>query len=133
MCFVCGERNPHGLKAEFEIDKGNLRLTGKFTPREEHQGYRGIMHGGLASTLLDEAMVKLLWESGIPAVSGWLEIRLARPIPIGESINISGWVESRKGRMIFTAARLEDDAGGLLAEARGRCVSVSPKEDASGG
>ncbi len=131
MCFICGMNNPIGLKVEFEIDKKNLRLTGRFTPRREHEGYRNIMHGGLQSALLDEAMVKLLWEAGISAVSASLEIRLMRPARVGREIIIRGWVESRKGRLINTAARLEDSEGNVLSEATGKCVEVKLKEDGS--
>jgi acyl-coenzyme A thioesterase PaaI-like protein len=131
MCFICGKRNPIGLQAEFEIDRERLRLAGSFTPRREHEGYRGIMHGGLASALLDEAMVKLLWEAGIPAVSASLSIRLLRPARIGERIMIEGWVKSQKGRMILTAAELKDDAGNVIACAEGKCVRVDPKEERS--
>ena len=90
MCFICGERNPIGLKVKFEIDKENMRLTGTFTPRKEHEGFRNIMHGGLQSALLDEAMVKLLWEAGISAVSAALEIKLLRPAKVGREIAIEG-------------------------------------------
>jgi len=129
MCFVCGKRNPLGLKAEFQVDRDRLRLKGTFVPRREHQGYRGIMHGGLTCALLDEAMVKLVWESGIPAVSASLEIKLAKPVKLGEPVLIEGWVESRKGRVIHTAARIEDATGAVLAEAKGKCVQVLPKEE----
>jgi len=131
MCFVCGQSNPIGLKIKFEVDKENLRLKGVFTPRREHEGFRNIMHGGLQSAILDEAMVKLLWEAGISAVSAALEIRLLRPAKIGREIAIEGWVESRKGRLIFTAARLKDSDGNVLSEATGKCVKVKFKEDGS--
>ena len=129
MCFICGKRNPIGLKAEFEIDAENLRLKGYFTPRPEHEGYRGIMHGGLASALLDEAMVKLLWEVGIPAVSASLNIRLLKPVRVGEQVVIEGWVESDKGRIINTYARLTNKAGTVLAQADGKCVRIQSKEE----
>jgi acyl-coenzyme A thioesterase PaaI-like protein len=128
MCFICGKRNPIGLKADFDIDKRNLRLTGRFTPRREHEGYRGIMHGGLASALLDEAMVKLLWEAGIPAVSASLNIRLLKPVKVGEQLTIKGWVKEDKGRIILTSAEIRDAAGGLLAQADGKCVRIQSKE-----
>jgi acyl-coenzyme A thioesterase PaaI-like protein len=131
MCFICGERNPIGLKVKFEIDKENLRATGTFTPRKEHEGFRNIMHGGLQSALLDEAMVKLLWEAGISAVSAALEIKLMRPAKVGQKIAIEGWVESQKGRLILTAARLKDTEGNVLSEATGKCVKVKFKEDGS--
>lgn len=129
MCFICGKRNPIGLKAEFEIDRENIRLTGYFTPRQEHEGYKGIMHGGLASALLDEAMVKLLWEVGIPAVSASLSIRLRKPVKVGEQVIIKGWVESDKGRIINTSAELRDTAGTVLAQADGKCVRIGSKEE----
>ncbi len=129
MCFVCGKSNPNGLRAEFEIDKQRMVLKGRFTPSRIHQGYKGIMHGGLTAALLDEAMVKLLWESGIPAVSASLEIKLTKPIPIGEEIIIKGWVESFKGKMILTCARIESSSGSVLAEATGKCIRVSDKEE----
>jgi acyl-coenzyme A thioesterase PaaI-like protein len=129
MCFICGKRNPIGLKAEFEIDIENRRLRGYFTPKQEHEGYRGIMHGGLASALLDEAMVKLLWEIGIPAVSASLSIRLLKPVKVGEQVVMEGWVESDKGRVIHTSAELRDTSGTLLAQADGKCVRIRSKED----
>ncbi|HVP56604.1 MAG TPA: PaaI family thioesterase [bacterium] len=124
MCFICGKANPIGLKVDFAIDVRKLTISAVFTPKREHEGYRGILHGGLVSALLDEAMVKLLWESGIPSVSASLEVRLAKPAKIGEPLHISGWVDSRRGKLVFTAARIEDEAGGLVAEARAKCVRV---------
>lgn len=124
MCFICGKANPIGLKVDFQVDREGLRIKGLFTPRREHEGYKGILHGGLVAALLDEAMVKLLWEAGIPAVSAALDVRLARPARVGEPISISGWVDSVKGRLILAAARIEDAGGNLVAEARSRCIKV---------
>jgi len=129
MCFVCGKKNPGGLQAEFEIDSDRRMLSGWFIPGEVHQGYGGIMHGGLAACLLDEAMVKLLWELGIPAVSASLEIRLKKPIRIGQKVVIKGWIESDRGRLFHTGARLESEEGTVLAEGTGVCVKISPKGD----
>jgi acyl-coenzyme A thioesterase PaaI-like protein len=131
MCFICGESNPIGLKVKFDVDKERMRLTGRFTPRREHEGFKNIMHGGLQSALLDEAMVKLLWEAGISAVSAALQIRLLRPAKVGQEISIEGWVESQKGRLILTAARLKDSDGNVLSEATGKCFKVKLKEDGS--
>lgn len=128
MCFVCGKRNPIGLRVEFDLDRENLRISGSFTPRREHEGYKGILHGGLVAALLDEAMVKLLWEAGIPAVSASLDIRLARPAMVGEPLRIKGWVESQKGRLVLTGASVEDSGGRIIAEAKARCMKIDLKE-----
>ena len=128
MCFICGQLNPIGLKIKFDVDEDNLRIEGSFVPRSEHQGYTGIMHGGLVCALLDEAMVKVLWESGITAVSASLDVRLAKPVLLGERVIIKGQVTSHKGRVYNMAARLENEAGTVLAHAEGKCVQVSRKE-----
>jgi uncharacterized protein (TIGR00369 family) len=129
MCFVCGQANPVGLKIHFDVDSDGLVIEGRFVPRPEHQGYKGIMHGGLVSALLDEAMVKLLWDSGIPAVSAALNVKLLRPVAVGKPIVIRGWVDTLKGKVILTGAAIEDERGTLLAEAKGTCMRVPSKED----
>ena len=55
MCFVCGMENEYGLKASF-FELENDQLVGTFKPCKFHQGYPGRLHGGIASTILDEAM-----------------------------------------------------------------------------
>jgi hypothetical protein len=54
-CFVCGEANPAGLRQRFETDGRVVRA--RFTPRPEHAGFTGVVHGGILATLLDEIMV----------------------------------------------------------------------------
>jgi len=59
-CFVCGLNNPLGLKLDFETDSQIVRA--RFTPRPEHVGFSETIHGGIISTVLDEAMV---WAVGV--------------------------------------------------------------------
>ncbi|PAW72220.1 MAG: hypothetical protein B9S33_22895, partial [Pedosphaera sp. Tous-C6FEB] len=54
-CFVCGESNAHGLKLRFTAD--GQRVHTWFTPRAEHIGFKGVTHGGILATVLDEIMV----------------------------------------------------------------------------
>ena len=44
-CFVCGESNASGLKLLFKTD-GKI-VHSRFTPREEHIGFKQVVHGGL--------------------------------------------------------------------------------------
>ena len=46
-CFGCGDRNPEGLHIDFEIE--GKRVCGRFRPRETHQGWPGLAHGGVAA------------------------------------------------------------------------------------
>src|SRR4030065_586627 len=85
-CFVCGKKNPIGLKLDFSFD--GKTITTEFVPQKEHQGYFNIVHGGIISTLLDEVMVKLAIEMGMPAVTAHMDIRLRKALDIGKKITV---------------------------------------------
>ncbi len=81
MCFVCGRDNPIGLRLTFETD-GQCVVT-EFTPRPEHQGYPGVLHGGIASALLDEVLGRTAIAYGRFMMTAQMEVRYRVPIPIG--------------------------------------------------
>lgn len=56
-CFACGLDNPDGLRIEW-ITSGKT-ATATFIPDRKYQGWKGILHGGITATLLDEAMTRL--------------------------------------------------------------------------
>lgn len=96
-CFGCGKENPIGLHLEF-IEKNDSYMT-KFTPRAEHQGYDGIMHGGLVSTILDEAMAGYIHKKGFQAVTARLDIRFRQPTPIGQELTAVAKIAGKRGNM----------------------------------
>jgi acyl-coenzyme A thioesterase PaaI-like protein len=89
-CFVCGENNPGGLRLQFEIDKEKQTLRTTFVANPVFQGFDGLVHGGIISTLLDEAMAKLCYELGFNTVTASLEIRFIHPAPILQPLLIYG-------------------------------------------
>ncbi len=127
LCFVCGMENPIGLKVIFEEE--DKRVWAKFTPREEHQGFPGILHGGLTGALLDEAMGRCLMVGGEERwmVSARLEVRYKKPIPIGEPLTVRGEVVQDRGRRIETRGEIRLKDGSLAAEAKGTYMRV-PQE-----
>lgn len=122
MCFACGPNNPIGLKLTFAFEDG--KYVTRFTPRREHQGYTGITHGGILSTLLDEAMAKLVYTMNQRAITAELKIRLKKVVPVGEELVVSGWVVSEARRLIECAAEARDTSGEIVAEATGKMVKV---------
>jgi uncharacterized protein (TIGR00369 family) len=122
QCFACGAANPIGLKLKFEFEDD--RYVARFIPASHFQGYDGITHGGIVSTLLDEAMAKLVWAKGINAVTGELCVRFRKPAPTGEELAVSGWIVSEAHRIIDCRAELRNLRGELLANATGRMVRV---------
>lgn len=127
LCFVCGVENPIGLKVVFEEE--GKQVWAKFTPREEHQGFPGILHGGLTGTLLDEAMGRCLMVGGEERwmLSAKLEVRYRKPIPIGEPLTVMGEVVQDRGRLIETRGEIRLSDGCLAAQARGTYIHI-PQE-----
>ncbi|ADL11879.1 PaaI family thioesterase [Acetohalobium arabaticum] len=115
MCFACGKDNPIGLKLDFELNDDVVETT--FTPRNVHQGFTGIVHGGLLSTLLDEAMANLLYLQDLKAVTAKMEVKFRQPVSIGEDLTITGWIEREKKRTINTVAKILNQDQQKVAEA----------------
>ncbi|HEY3346966.1 MAG TPA: PaaI family thioesterase [Nitrospirota bacterium] len=123
-CFVCGKGNPHGLKLDFEMDREARMMTTVFTPRKEHQGYVDITHGGLISTVLDEAMTKLAYELGNNAVTAKLTVKFKKPMKVGERVIITGRLVSESGRAINAEANAVLEDGTVVAEAAGLLMRI---------
>lgn len=119
-CFVCGPKNPIGLKLNFSLDGKTLKT--EFIPKKEHQGYMDIVHGGIISTLLDEIMVKLAIELGMPAVTAQIDIRLKKTAKVGIRLNFSANILENTNKLLITHAKAVTDNGDIVAEAKGKLV-----------
>ncbi len=124
MCFVCGEKNERGLKLTFEFDREKKRIKTLFKPQEWQQGFGGIIHGGFLAILLDEVMVKLSYEVGIPAVTAEMNIHFKEPARIDEDIIVTGEIIRETKRIIYTKANAKYREGNIIAEAEGKLVRV---------
>ena len=125
MCFVCGRSNPIGLRLKFDFDGQRVWTT--FTPQEAHQGYPGVLHGGLASTILDEVLGRTAIAHGLWMVTAKMEIRYRHPIPIGQPLTAVGELLEVKGRMARGHAEIHLQDGTVAAEATGVFVQA-PQE-----
>jgi acyl-coenzyme A thioesterase PaaI-like protein len=109
-CFACGEGNPHGLRLRFTCVEAG-RVEAGWEPRREFEGFQGVIHGGIVSTVLDEAMSKAVSSLGWQALTAELRVRLKHTVCSGESLQVRGWVVERRKRRIVTEATLTDGQG----------------------
>lgn len=124
-CFACGPANPIGLHLQFTY--GEKTAEAHFTPQRVHQGYEGLMHGGLVATLLDEAMAHAVIASVGLAVTGELRVRLrGHGVPIGRPLRLQGRVTGGRGRLVLTEATVRDEEGHVLAYGEGKFMLASP-------
>jgi acyl-coenzyme A thioesterase PaaI-like protein len=95
-----------------------------FTPRPEHIGFEGIVHGGVLATVVDEAMVwAATWEGKRFCVCGEMSIRFRASARIGQVLEVQAQVVSSRKRLIETTAEIRS-AQGLVATAIGKYVPV---------
>jgi len=126
-CFVCGQRNPYGLHLVFRLDQNTI--VADFQPREEHQGFPGIIHGGIVAAVLDEALgrTSLLGNNQEWTMTGRLEIRYRRYVPYGPLLRVRARLDEERKRMLQASGvlTLADDESVALAEAQGTFLPLA--------
>lgn len=113
-CFACGRMNPSGLHLDFSVSRD--RAAARFIARREHSGFDDTVHGGIVTTLIDEAMGWAIFHKGVWGVTGKLTMTFRRPVPIGEELDVTAAITKETRRAIETHGELRDHAGVLLAE-----------------
>lgn len=123
-CFACGPKNPFGLKLSFR-EQDDTYLS-EFIGQQQHQGYDGILHGGIVSTLLDEIMARYLYAKGMTAVTARLEVRFNKPTPIGVPLLLKGRITKNKGRIYETEGTIELPDGTVTAQGTAKVFIIDP-------
>jgi len=125
LCFGCGKDNPIGLKLDFKWDGKTARA--EFTPTKFHQGWSGIVHGGIIACLLDEAMSYASLFEGMNCVTASMQARLRRPALIGEPLIITASITENKRRLVETEASISLKDGTPVAEATSTQFVINSK------
>lgn len=127
MCFACGERNPKGLHLKFTIEGDKVKTH--FVPQKEHEGYPGVMHGGLITTILDEVMARSINLLGLHGVTARLVVRFREPIPIGQEITFQSAVIDSRRKLIDLESKAFLPNGKIAAEAQARFMVIGKMEE----
>lgn len=126
-CFVCGPDNPIGLHLTFRLEDG--ACLSEFTPGENHQGYPGVIHGGMLYSALDDVMANWLYLRGARAYTARCEIRYRQPAREGEKLLLEGRQTGRKRKLVEmegTARRASD--GQVVATTTATFVVINEGE-----
>ena len=127
LCFACGQRNPYGLHMIFQQDGDSIMCD--FMPQVEHQGFPGIIHGGIVASVLDEALNRTSMLGNPPAwtMTGRLEVRYRRNVPYGPLLRVRAKLKSQRGRLLTATGilTLAEDEAMVLAEAQGTFMALT--------
>jgi uncharacterized protein (TIGR00369 family) len=126
MCFVCGLENDFGLKASF-FELENERLVATFRPCVFHQGYPGRLHGGIASTILDEAMgrVILIEDDQVWGVTVELNVKFKKPIPLEKEVKVICKLTKVGSRLFEAEGRIVLENGESAVIAVGKYIKLA--------
>jgi len=128
QCFVCGEARLGRLGVRFRVVNGTVRAT--FTPTEKHVGFPDIVHGGIITALLDEAMVWAIYAAtGQFALSAEITVRFLKPLPVGQTVEVVGYLVRRQKRIFEVASEIQDEQAVIYARAWGRFVPAPSEEN----
>lgn len=133
MCMVCGVDNSAGLHARFlELDNGEL--LAEFDPAPEHQGYPGRLHGGIASTILDEAIGRAIniTHPDVWGVTVELNVKFRKPVPIDSTVRAICAITRDTSRLFEGEGRIVLEDGTVAIEATGRYMKLPIDKIADG-
>jgi len=122
MCFVCGRDNPIGLHLTFYVEGSQVKTT--FTPGPEHQGWPGVLHGGIISTILDETIGRTCFLVDMWAVTGRFELHYRKPVPIGQPITAVAEIVRARSRMLEARGEIRLADGTVAVEAEGTYIRI---------
>ncbi len=121
-CFVCGKNNPFGLQLDFSLHDG--KVISEFILKKSHQGYRDIIHGGIISTILDEAMVKAALLQNMPAVTAEITIRFRNPLMVDEHALVEAFIKKNKKKIIETRSEIRKTDNTIIAEGYAKLIRI---------
>jgi uncharacterized protein (TIGR00369 family) len=126
-CFVCGAQNAHGLHLRFRREGDEVQA--EFTPQAQHAGFRGIVHGGILATVLDEAM---FWAAASTTkrfcLAAELNVRFVSKVAVGQKLTVVARLRADRGRVWESVAELRDAQGRVCAHAT--CKQMPMKAEA---
>ncbi|MGE4498004.1 MAG: PaaI family thioesterase [Deferribacterales bacterium] len=127
-CFICGEENTFGVDARFYVEdnhvKADLCIPARFC------GFKGVVHGGIVSALLDECMG---WSASVFGTMDTLcftrnlNVKFRKNTPSETPLTLITSY-SGKNRMFYEASGcIKDSEGTVYAEGSGQFIAV-PEE-----
>jgi uncharacterized protein (TIGR00369 family) len=88
QCIVCGFNNSRGLHLNFTVT-GKDSVEARFQCDKDLEGYPGMLHGGIISSILDGAMGHCMFARGQTAVTAEMTTKFRQSVLIGKTAVVS--------------------------------------------
>jgi acyl-CoA thioesterase len=114
-----------GMTVE-ELSKGYAKI--KMTVKPEFLNFENMLHGGVVSSLLDQAFGCCLNTLDYIYVAVQLNINFMSTVPAGETLFAEGKVVHAGRSLGIAEMTVSDSNGKLIARASGTTVSIGPRK-----
>lgn len=116
-CFGCAPENPLGLHMEFYEDGDDI--VSFWNPSQHYQGWRGVMHGGILATLIDETggwvIARKLQTTGMTTS---LQLHYRHAVTANDpQLTIRAHIKEQRHGMVTLEATLESSQGEVCVTA----------------
>ena len=129
-CYVCGQSHPRGLRVRFFTGSFG-QVCAYFKPDCTQTSYKGIVHGGVISTLLDELLGwPIALQTGRMAVTGELTVRFLRPMQEAHIYLATASPGKDRGRYWEGKGDIRDQQNQIYAKAQGKYFLLSAEQTA---
>ncbi|WP_300681858.1 PaaI family thioesterase [Nocardioides sp.] len=114
--------NPAGIPLELWWVEGDLH--GRMRVEPHHEGPAGRLHGGFSAAVMDALLSALVAAKGHRALTGSLDTRFRRSVPVGTTVDLHARLVTVSGRKITAEGWIEYD-GERCVEARGLFIDIA--------
>ena len=132
-CFGCAPDNPIGLHMEFFEEGYNVLCF--WRPQNHFEGWVGVLHGGIISTLMDETagwvVTRKLQAAGMTSK---LDVTFRKPVTSSEvQVTVKARLAERRRSLAFIDVVVENAHGEVCAEGRVTYYVMSAEKSAEMG
>ncbi|NVL91226.1 MAG: PaaI family thioesterase [Desulfobacterales bacterium] len=89
-----------------EVSYRDNKAFSRLVLKREFQGWKGIVHGGVVATILDEIMAHAVTHYVGRAVTTSLQITYRAPLHVGDEFEAIGYVVEQKSRAAVAKAEI---------------------------
>ncbi len=129
-CFICGDRevNPFSMSIRFYWD--GERIDTVIKPEDCYMGFERILHGGVQTALMDEAMGwAVTMEIGTFVLTRKLSVEFLKPLITGRKYRLIARAVEHSGKFSTAEGVITDNsAGKVFARAEGTFFHMPEKQ-----
>jgi hypothetical protein len=92
---IVGAYSP--VRPEVELWVEGTRVRGRARLERKHTGPPEYAHGGVVALIADQLMTIVPWTMRLSAIMKNMTLRLRRPVPLYEDIDLEAWGEQTEG------------------------------------